>query len=49
MHLKYMTLIFMIFADKHAHSVWVNGQEVEVEVKIRVEISIMCFYVQQTF
>jgi len=40
----------MTLADKHAHSVWVNGQEVEVEVMIRVKISTMRFSnIQQMF
>jgi len=40
----------MTLVDKHAHSVWVNGQEVEVEVMIRVKISTMRFSnIQQIF
>lgn len=40
-----LDLYFTTFVDKHAHGVWVNGQEVEVEVIIGVEIFTMRSYV----
>lgn len=34
----------MTFIDKQAHSVWVNGQEVEVEVTIEFLLSNPLYY-----
>lgn len=28
----------MMFTDKQAHSVWVNGEEAEVEVRVELNI-----------
>lgn len=32
----------MTFTDKQAHSIWLNGEEVEAEVKTELQIYVKC-------